>query len=102
MTDSAPDSKRQRHNVLWYGAWGLVVVFVVYPLSIFPMSVFCDWLEYWGVVSDEWNVIDMMYYPVLWLADESDVISDAYVAVDELFDPIRPPVKPIGAGGGYY
>ena len=86
MTDSAPDNKRQRHSMVWYVGWALVV----YVVSFVPAVVCLSWLVHWGVPVDGplLSVFRMIYWPIEWVLTE--LLPGFNVWLIRLFSPLLP------------
>jgi hypothetical protein len=60
--------------------WSLLALFVLYPASIFPVTIACRWLIWFEALngnSQALHVLNTFYAPVVWVFERSPAINQA-------------------------
>ena len=89
-TETANDRKRAPRSLGYVVGWLVVVIFVIYPLSIFPAAIAGAWLEHWGIV-DLNEPFNVFYWPVVTVVDATEAGGQVGRFLSSLFDSVMPP-----------
>jgi hypothetical protein len=82
---------KKRSRAFWLG-WAAVVVFVLYPLSVFPACLVGAWSVELGIFRSETVAvgIDTLYAPVAWVTDRVPALRRAAEVVMDAILPLFP------------
>ncbi|MGE3315296.1 MAG: hypothetical protein AB7O26_09280 [Planctomycetaceae bacterium] len=86
------DKEKQRPVWRAYTLWTLFLVFAIYPLSAFPVSIMCLWLIKAGVIPNEptKTIFQTFYAPVGWVLNNFPSLDSVMQFIADLVEKIVP------------